>query len=243
VRTISLDGAPKNFTSRPGSPRRSNDVCREGGSGTSKCQIGRKTSEAQKRGVRRGSSTTQGSQTSQPSCCQNNAAARKRLTSSRSNLMNVVSAIGSKRKSSLVNTVTGHRQWPSSDTRSEAAGGQRVRAEDALSQEDRLRVLASEPRPAGSQSARFGLVYQAADAGLFSPRWRPVSAGCRGTTDRRAPGELADARAGSAASGVRDAVGRARVAGSRDGRDVDWVRPSPRQEDDGVRVLSVNLVQ
>ena len=48
-------------------------------------------------------------------------------------------------------------------------------------------------------------------------------------TDRRAPRELADARAGSAASGVRDAVDRARVAGSRDGRDVDWVRPAPRR--------------
>jgi hypothetical protein len=58
------------------------------------------------------------------------------------------------------------------------------------------------------------IAYEAADAGLLSPE---LAAGIRrvkgGATDRRAARELADARAGSAASGVRDAVDRARVAG------------------------------
>ena len=48
-------------------------------------------------------------------------------------------------------------------------------------------------------------------------------------TDRCAPRELADARAGPAASGVRDAVDGARITGSRDGRDVDRVRSASRR--------------
>jgi hypothetical protein len=48
-------------------------------------------------------------------------------------------------------------------------------------------------------------------------------------TDRCAPRELADTRAGPAASGVRDALDGARITGSRDGRDVDWVRSVSRQ--------------
>ena len=48
-------------------------------------------------------------------------------------------------------------------------------------------------------------------------------------TDRCAPRELANPRAGPATSGVRDAVDGARATGSRDGRHVDWVRSASRR--------------
>jgi hypothetical protein len=71
------------------------------------------------------------------------------------------------------------------------------------------------------------IAYEAADAGLLSPE---LAAGIRRVkgvaANRLAPRQLADAGAGTPASRMRDTIDRARVARSRDGHDVDWLRPA-----------------